>query len=173
MFKNIVNKIFTKNQQIDRSENLYMPCEGFVQDLSDFKKDLKYKNLTNFPGVNITFDQGKEFLYLYSPLEAKIKFIHECKHTLILQTSNNNNYMLHFGIDILRESTEVFQIFVNENQAVTNNDILLSLNLKKLVNKGYYVNLQILLLPDSNSKNLNIELKNQNLSAHTKVANIK
>lgn len=119
---------FDNNNFSSEPFDVFAPCDGIIFSLENVN-DEAFKTKSIGLGLAIKPMNSKFF----SPLkEGKISNIFDTKHCYIFQTPNNQNVMVHIGIDSVLLDQSPFNLKMNENDDVSLDSNVLDIDLIKL-----------------------------------------
>lgn len=143
--KNIINKIFDKNDDINKIEYtlplseegkkqfpIYSPLKGKILELSKVS-DKTFSTGCMGDGIAIIPEEGK----LFSPVRGKILSIFPTKHAICLQSDNGAELLIHVGIDTVMLEGNGFKMLVDNEDSVDVGTPLLEFDLNLIKGKGY------------------------------------
>jgi|LGVF01.2.fsa_nt_gb glucose-specific phosphotransferase system IIA component len=113
-----------------KQEHIYSPLEGTIMKLED-SPDKVFAGGMLGRGVAIDPSSGN----VYSPVDGTILMVFHTKHAIGIKTKQDNEILIHFGVDTVKLNGKGFTIKVKENQEVKRGDLLLSVNIKKVAKK--------------------------------------
>lgn len=137
-------------------EKVSAPVTGTLIPLSLVKDPVFSQGLVG-AGFAIDPTEGN----IYSPISGNVKSIFPTKHAMTLVTENNDEVLVHIGIDTVDLKGEGFKVFVKEGDKVGPNDKLLNVDLKYLDDYGKGKSV-IVIFP--NLTELPIEIAQNNVS---------
>lgn len=74
---------------------------------------------------------------IYSPVNGQVTTIFPTKHAIGITTSSGDELLLHMGINTVEMKGDGFEIFIKENESVTQNTLLAEIDINKIKERGY------------------------------------
>jgi PTS system glucose-specific IIA component len=129
---------------------IYCPINGEVKDLSKVNDDMFATKLMG-DGFAIVPKGSK----IYSPVKGRIASVFPTKHAISIKTKNQQDVLIHIGIDTVELAGEGFTINVNEGDEIDQHTELgeVDFDFIRQSNKETDV---IVVFPESTSKELMI-----------------
>lgn len=92
---------------------------------------------------------------VFAPVEATIEVLYPTGHAIGLRTSDGVEILIHLGIDTVKSKSNSFAILKKVGDLVMPGDLIIKMNLKKLIKEGYDMTTPIVFL--SGQKLVDIE----------------
>ena len=97
------------------------------------------------PGVAFITNDGK----VYSPCDGELATVFPTKHALGLKANNGAEILLHFGLDTVELEGEGFTLFKEAGEKIQKGDLLLDVDIDKVQNKGYKIDMPMIITNSS------------------------
>lgn len=133
-----------------KTVDLFSPVNGKMISLKEVP-DKVFASEMMGPGVAFIANDGK----VYSPCDGELATVFPTKHALGLKTENGAEILLHFGLDTVELEGEGFTLAKKEGQKIKKGDLLLEVDIDKILNKGYKIDMPMIL---TNSDEYSIHL---------------
>lgn len=102
-----------------KKETFIVPVDGVVKPISE-STDPVFAQKMMGDGLFIQPTNNE----VYAPVDGVITLIFPTKHAIGIQSKEGITVLLHFGIDTVGLDGKGFEVFVQQNQKVTTNDLL-------------------------------------------------
>lgn len=83
---------------------------------------------------------------VYSPVKATIEVLYPTGHAIGLRTDDGIEILIHLGIDTVKSTSNSFSILKKVGDHVLPGDLIIKMNLKKLLKEGYDMTTPIVFL---------------------------
>lgn len=83
---------------------------------------------------------------VYSPVAATIEVLYPTGHAIGLRTADGIEILIHLGIDTVKSKSNSFSILKKVGDHVLPGDLIIMMNLKKLIKEGYDMTTPIVFL---------------------------
>ncbi|MBS6500608.1 MAG: beta-glucoside-specific PTS transporter subunit IIABC [Clostridium sp.] len=115
-------------------------------------KDPVFANKTMGDGIAFIPEKGE----VTSPVDGTIEVAFPTGHAIGLKSANNDEILIHVGINTVELNGECFKLLVKQGERVTRGQKLIEFDLNKIKEKGYDTT-TMLLITESNNKTLKKE----------------
>ncbi|WP_281627325.1 glucose PTS transporter subunit IIA [Traorella massiliensis] len=136
-----------KSETIDFSA----PISGEVISLSEVNDSI-FSSKTLGDGFAIIPNDNK----IYAPCDAEIISLYPTKHALGLKDKNNNEYLIHVGIDTVYLKGEGFKVYASQGDKVKKGQLLLEFNDKLMKEKKIDMTTPIIFMHGTLSKEVKL-----------------
>lgn len=113
-------------------KNLYNPVDGHVKFIDESTDPVFAQKLLG-DGFIVEPHNGS----IYSPVNGRVTTIFPTKHAIGITTSSGDELLLHMGINTVEMKGDGFEIFIKENEPVTQNTLLAEIDINKIKERGY------------------------------------
>lgn len=127
---NFFKRIKDQMKQNDKFTEIFLPVDGKYIPIEEVKDDVFSKKMMG-DGYAVVPANGK----IYSPVYGTIKSVFPTKHAFGITTKNNDEIILHLGIDTVELNGEPFTVFVKEGDEVTPETLVAEMDLGNMNGK--------------------------------------
>ena len=113
------------------SVDFALPISGKIIPLSDVN-DTIFSSKTLGDGFAVIPNDNK----VYAPTDAEVVSLYPTKHAIGLKDKNNNEYLIHVGIDTVYLNGEGFKVYVSQKDQVKKGQLLLAFDDQLMKDKG-------------------------------------
>lgn len=149
---------FLKNNKV---EKIYSPCDGQLVELSTVNDEVFSKGIVgNGFAVKPISNQ------IYAPIDGMITMVFDTKHAIGITSKKGQEIIIHVGIDTVKLKGECFKVLVKENQKIAKGDLLINVDFKNIIKKGYETDVLTIF---TNSNRLQLDKLNSNVKSKEEV----
>lgn len=112
--------------------NIHSPVKGQLVALSDVNDEV-FSSGALGKGIGIKPSDGN----VYAPFDAKVVSLFPTNHAIGLKSDTGVELLIHIGIDTVELDGQYFQSFVNQEQKVSQGDLLIRFEPEKIKEAGY------------------------------------
>lgn len=116
------------------------PLKGQVKELSSIKDEVFSSGMMG-EGIAIEPSDGR----IISPVDGIVTSIFPTNHAIGITSKDGVEVLIHIGLDTVALNGEGFKAFVKQNDNVTKGELLISVDLETVKNKGYSVTTPIVI----------------------------
>jgi len=113
-------------------KNIYNPVDGHVKFIDESTDPVFPQKLLG-DGFIVEPHNGS----IYSPVNGQVTTIFPTKNAIGITTSSGDELLLHMGINTVEMKGEGFEIFIKENELVTQSTLLAEIDINKIKERGY------------------------------------
>jgi len=124
----------------EKMSKIYSPLNGSVKAL-ELVDDVAFSEKMMGDGIAVTPSSGE----LFAPADGEITMLFPTKHAIGLTTKEGVELLIHIGIDTVSLNGEGFNANVEQNDQVRKGDLLISFDLKGILDKGYDMDTMIVI----------------------------
>ncbi len=148
----------------NESLELHAPVSGQVMPLTDVK-DAAFSSGALGSGFAIMPTDDN----IYAPVSGTISVVFPTKHAYGITTKNNEEILIHIGIDTVKLNGQYFTSHVKQGDIVIAGDLLATVDFKKVKEAGYDPSVIVV---DTNKKSIKLLNKDQSITQNSIIAEI-
>lgn len=113
-----------------KGETLFAPADGILLDLEKLSDETYAKELLG-AGVALQMKNGT----IVSPVTGTVTLVMHTGRAICIRTASEAEVILHVGLEVAEKEIP-YEIFVEEGQAVEAGDVIMQVDLEKLIASG-------------------------------------
>lgn len=118
---------------------IYAPVKGICMDITECS-DKTFANKLMGDGFII---QPKEDM-ICSPCDGKLTMIFPTKHAFGLKMKNEQEILVHIGINTVNLNGEYFELIAKQNEQIKKGTPIVKCNFKKMIELGYEIPVMVI-----------------------------
>lgn len=146
-----------------RKKMLYSPCDCICKDLTLVEDSVFSQKMM---GDGLAFEPKNN--QIFAPFNAVVKMVFPTKHAIGLVDEDDNEWILHIGIDTVSLKGEGFDVKVKEGQSIKACELLVEVDFDLIESKGFKKDI---ILVSPNTKKLKLVLKENLFKAKQEISN--
>ena len=133
----------------------YSPADGNVVPLTEVS-DQAFSSEALGKGIAVKPTNGT----IVSPIAGTVSAVYPTAHAYGIKGNNNEEILVHIGIDTVKLEGKYFTPNVKTNDIVMPGDLLASIELDKIIEAGYDPTVMVIDTADSSKRNVTLLAKN-------------
>lgn len=113
-------------------EEIYSPVNGEIRSLAQVKDEVFSQNLMG-EGIAAVSSDG----HIYSPVDGEITMLFDTYHAIGIRSALGAEILIHVGLDTVQLKGEFFTPAIKVGDQVSKNQLLLTFDQAKIIEKGY------------------------------------